>query len=95
MLLLRHDTTAVLGIFADALPPVALPSEITELFVLNAANETCVRLWVEGVEGMFAGLTFDLWHQPVEQLAPRALGALSCEIPIGGYVRFTRVKEAS
>jgi alpha-galactosidase len=95
MLLLRHETTAVLGIFADALPPVALPSEITELFVLNAANETCVRLWVEGVEGMFAGLTFDLWHQPVEQLAPRALGALSCEIPIGGYVRFTRVKEAS
>ena len=55
MLLLRHETTAVLGIFADALPPVALPSEITELYVLNAANETYVRLWVEGVEGVSRG----------------------------------------
>ena len=49
MLLLRHETTAVLGIFADALPPVALPSDITELYVLNAANEACARLWIEGV----------------------------------------------
>jgi hypothetical protein len=31
----------------------------------------------------------------VEQLAPRALDALSCEIPIGGYARFTRVKAAN
>ena len=95
VLLLHHETTAVLGIFADALPPVALPSEITELYILNAGNETRVRLWVEGIAGVFAGQTFDLWHQPAEQLAPRALGALSCEIPIGGYARFTRVKEAN
>ena len=95
MLLIHHETTAVLGMFAGAVPPVTLPTGTTELYVLNAADKAAVRLWVEGAEGMFAGQIFDLWRQPVGRLAPHTLDALSCEIPVGGYARFTRVEGAS
>jgi hypothetical protein len=83
----------VLGLFSDALPPVDLPSETQELYILNGANDERVRLCLVGPQGEFEGEVFDILHQPRARLHVRALDDVTIDIPVGGFACLTRKRQ--
>jgi len=87
------DDRTVLGVFSDALPPIHLPSETRELYILNGTNDERVRLHLERTQGEFDGEVFGILHQPQARLHPRTLADLMIDVPIGGYARLRRKQQ--